>query len=198
MFDWIKNINKDYPEFYKRYLQKFEQRGKRFVVISLHTSGNNPEKDVIFSFGALAVVNNVVAIGDQFEVIIPQYKYLHDHNLSMEFIMESQMEKRTEAQAVEAFLEYIGNSILVGYRVQLQVDMINQALAHLNCGRLKNEALDLELMHRKFMDISPRPVSLDEMIKAHKLPELETDNVADEAYIRALLFLKLKNKLQIQ
>ena len=29
MIDWIKNINKDYPEFWKNYLTKFETRPNR-------------------------------------------------------------------------------------------------------------------------------------------------------------------------
>ena len=79
MLDWIKNINKPYPEFWKTYLSKFDIKTERYIALSLETSGLNPDKDVIMSFGAMAVVNNNVIIGDHFEVVIPQYKFLHAH-----------------------------------------------------------------------------------------------------------------------
>ena len=46
MLDWLKNINKEYPDFWKNYLDKFETKPNRFVVISTETSGLNPDKDV--------------------------------------------------------------------------------------------------------------------------------------------------------
>ena len=49
MLDWLININKDFPEFWKTYLSKFEKKSKRFVVLSTETTGLNPEKDVILS-----------------------------------------------------------------------------------------------------------------------------------------------------
>ena len=52
MLDWIKNINKEYPEFWKTYLSKFEKKSNRFVVLSTETTGLSLEKDVILSFGS--------------------------------------------------------------------------------------------------------------------------------------------------
>jgi hypothetical protein len=36
-------------------------------------------KDVILSIGAFAVVDDSIFIGDSFETILLQYKYLHDN-----------------------------------------------------------------------------------------------------------------------
>ena len=65
MLDWIKNINKEYPEFWKSYLSKFEKKPTRYVVLSTETTGLNPTKDVILSFGAIAVINDSIIIGYQ-------------------------------------------------------------------------------------------------------------------------------------
>ena len=70
MIDWIKNINKEYPDFWKSYLAKFETKSNRYVILSTETTGLNPRKDVILSFGAVAVVNDIIRIGDNFEVVI--------------------------------------------------------------------------------------------------------------------------------
>jgi DNA polymerase-3 subunit epsilon len=198
MFDWIKNISKEYPEFWKKYLVKFEHKSKRFVILSVESSGNNPQIDVIFAFGAIAVINNNIIVGDQFEVVIPQYKYLHDNNLSNEFIAESKQDKLAEPQAIEALIEYLGNAILVGHRIHLDVDMINEELEKMGCGRLRNEALDIEIMHRKLNDITDKQFSLDELSRFYKIPVAERFSVSDDAYAAALLFLKLKSRLGIQ
>ena len=70
MLDWLKNINKEYPDFWKTYLAKFEHKSNRYVVFSTETSGLNPDKDVILSIGSFAIVNNRIHIGDSFESIL--------------------------------------------------------------------------------------------------------------------------------
>jgi DNA polymerase-3 subunit epsilon len=196
MFDWIKNINKEYPEIWKSYISKFEKRSNRFVVLSTETTGLNPNKDVILSFGAIAVQNNSILIGDSFEVMLLQYVYLHDNGLSNEFIIESKQPKLGEREAIQAFLEYIGNAILVGHRIHFDVDLINVALEKLDCGKLKNEALDIEIMHKKLKDISSeKPISIDELCEIYKVPKSERLSSSEDAYTLALLFLKLKSKL---
>lgn len=111
MLDWLKHINKEYPDFWKSYLAKFENKSNRYVVLSTESTGLNPKKDVILSFGAIAVINDVIRIGDSFEVVILQYKYLHDNGLSNEFLIESNLNKLSEPQAIQALIEYLGNAV---------------------------------------------------------------------------------------
>jgi DNA polymerase-3 subunit epsilon len=80
MLDWLKNINKEHPEFWKNYVSKFDKKSTRFVVLSTET-GMNVEKDVILSIGSFAIDNSIV-IGDSFEAVLLQYKFLHDNGLS--------------------------------------------------------------------------------------------------------------------
>lgn len=195
MIDWIKNINKEYPDFWKSYLAKFESKSNRYVVLSTETTGLNPKKDVILSFGALAVVNDIIRIGDNFEVVILQYKYLHENGLSNEFLIDSKLSKLAEPQAMQALVEYIGNAVLVGHRIHFDIEMINDVLEKMECGKLKNEALDIEIMHQKLMDITNKSFSLEDLIKHYKLPLNEKNSASDDAYSIALLFLKLKSRL---
>lgn len=198
MLDWLKNIHKDYPDFWKTYLSKFEKKSNRFVVFSTETSGLNPEKDVILSIGSFAITNNRIHIGDSFECVLLQYKYFHDNGLSNEFILESKMKKLSEPEAIQAFIEYIGNAVLIGHHVDFDVDMINSALIKLDCGKLKNEALDIDVMYRKLMDINDKQFSLDELSDIFNLPKTYRNTPAEDAYTIALLFLKLKARLGIE
>lgn len=195
MLDWIKNISKDHPEFWKLYLAKFENKSNRFVILSTETTGLNPKKDVILSFGAIGVVEDIIRIGDNFEVAILQYKYLHDNGLSNEFLIESKLSKLAEPQAIQALVEYIGNSVLVGHRIHFDIEMINDVLEKMECGKLRNEALDVEIMHQKLMDITNKSFSLEDLVKQYKIPLNERNSAADDAYSIALLFVKLKARL---
>lgn len=198
MLDWIKNINKEYPDFWKEYLTKFETKPNRFVVLSTETSGLNPNKDVILSLGALSVIDDGIVIKDNFEAVLLQYKFLQDNGLSNEFIIESKMLKMPEPDAIEAFVNFIGNSILVGHHINFDIEMLNAALERLDCGRLKNEALDIDMMYRKLMDINDKQFSLDDLSEIYKIPKSDRNSSSEDAYKIALLFLKLKSRLGIK
>ncbi|WP_289659744.1 3'-5' exonuclease [Flavobacterium panacagri] len=198
MLDWLKNINKDYPEFWKDYLTKFESKPNKFVVLSTETSGLNPDKDVILSLGAFSVIDNSIVIKESFETVLLQYKYLQDNGLSNEFIIESKMMKMPEPDALEALVNFIGNSILVGHHINFDVEMLNAALERLDCGRLKNEALDVDVMYRKLTDINDKQFSLDDLCEIYKIPKSDRNSSSEDAYRIGLLFLKLKSRLGIK
>ena len=198
MFDWIKNINKEYPEFWKDYLTKFETKPDRFVVLSTETSGLNPNKDVILSLGAFSIIDDSIVIKDSFESVLLQYKFLHDNGLSNEFIIESKMIKMEEPAALEAFINFLGNAVLVGHHINFDIEMLNSALERLDCGRLRNEALDVDMMYRKLTDINDKQFSLDDLGEIFKIPKSDRNSSSEDAYRTALLFLKLKSRLGIK
>ncbi|BDB57420.1 exonuclease domain-containing protein [Flavobacterium ammonificans] len=198
MLDWLKNITKEHPEFWKEYLSKFDQKSNRYVILSTEKTGLNPDKDVILSFGCFGVVNDSLLIGDNFEVVLLQYKFLHDNELSNEFIVESKLQKLGEPEAIQSLLQYIGNATLVGYRIDTDVEIINTALEKMDCGRLKNEPLDLEIMHCRLNDINNKQFTLDELCTLYKVPISDRNSASEEAYKMGLLFLKLKSRLGLK
>ncbi|GAA3755891.1 3'-5' exonuclease [Flavobacterium ginsengiterrae] len=198
MLDWIKNINKDYPEFWKDYLTKLEAKPSKYVVLSTETSGLNPNKDVILSLGAFSVMDNSIVIKENFEAVLLQYKFLEDNGLSNEFIIESKMTKMPEAEALEAFINFLGNAVLVGHHINFDIEMLNAALERLDCGRLKNEALDIDVMYRKLTDINDKQFSLNDLCEIYKIPKSDRNSSAEDAYKIGLLFLKLKSRLKIK
>ncbi len=198
MLDWLKNISKEHPEFWKNYLSKFDKKSNRYVVLCTETTGINPKKDVILSFGAVAVVNDNIIIGDSFEVAIPQYRFIHDNGIAHDYLLDSDQPKLAEPAAIEQFINYLGNATLVGHRIHLYVEMINEDLEKLSCGRLKNEALDIEIMYKKLHDINDKKFSLEELSHIFKIAQTDRISSSDEAYTMALLFLKLKSRLGLK
>ncbi|WPR70699.1 3'-5' exonuclease [Flavobacterium sp. NG2] len=191
-------MNKVYPEFWKTYLSTFNKKSKRYVILSTETTGENLYKDVILTFGAFSVIDDSIHIGDNFEAVLMQYKYFHDNKLPFDFIVESKLKKMGEPDAIKAFIDYLGNAILVGHNINFHVEMINAALERLECGHLKNEALDINIMHQKLVEITDQDFSLDELFAIYKINNEEKGSAPDTAYKMALLFLKLKSRLGLK
>jgi DNA polymerase-3 subunit epsilon len=198
MLDWLKQINKESPDFWKTYLAKFRKKSNRYVVLSTETSGINLNSDVILSIGAFAIIDDSIHIKDSFEAVLLQYKFLHDNHLSNEFIIESKLPKLGESEAIKAFIDYLGNAVIVGHHVDFDVDMINTTLDRLDCGRLKNEALDIDIMHRKLNDITDKQFNLEELSATYNVSKIERNSSSEDAYKIALLFLKLKSRLGLK
>jgi DNA polymerase-3 subunit epsilon len=197
MLDWIKNIAKESPEFWKNYAKKFKEKSTRYVVVSTETTGLNVEKDVILSIGAIGIENNAIFIGDSFEMSIPQHQFLKANGLENEFLIIENSPKLPENEAIQKFVEFIGNATLVGHRIAFDVEMINKTLEKLGCGRLKNEALDIEVMYKKLHDINDRNFSIDDLCTYFKLSITDRFSIIDVTYTIALLFLKLKSRLKL-
>lgn len=190
MIDWIKNINKKYPEFWKKYLSTFEEKSNRYISLALETTGLNAEKDLILSIAAISIVNDTIFVGESFEINISQNNSFHHDSLISK-------PKIDQFEALELFLNFIKNAILIGHRIYFDIEIINEALNKMDCGRLKNEALDIEIMYKKLHDLNDdKSFSLGELASFYKIPKYEP-STPNEAYSIALLFLKLKTKLGI-
>lgn len=199
MLDWLKNINKEHPEFWKEYLAKFSKKSHRYVILSTEATGDSVEKDVITYISAFAVENDAILIKDSFETILLQYRFLHDNHLSNEYIIESKILKLSEPEALKSFVEYLGNGIIVGHEIESNVEMINATLERLDCGKLRNEALDIDIMHRKLHELpEDKEFSLEELADYYKIASTQGESTTEKAYKIALLFLKLKFKLGLK
>jgi DNA polymerase-3 subunit epsilon len=192
-----KLFHKEYPEFWKKYSESFKNPATKYVVISMETSGLDTEKDVIMSIAATSIVENRILLKDSFEIFIQHNKPL-DSSLDNEFIMVSKVEKVAEDIAIETLINYIGNSILIGHRIDFDIEMLNNTLSHLKLGKLKNEAYDIEAMFNKIADTNEKKYALDEMSTSLNMAISNRNSVADDAYSIAILFLKLKSKLGIK
>lgn len=190
-----KLFNKEYPEFWKKYTESFKNPATKYVVISMETSGLDTEKDVIMSIAATSVIQNRIILKDSFEIFIQHKKHTEIDN---EFISVSKVDKILENEAIETLLNYLNNSILIGHRIDFDIEMLNEALSRLKLGKIRNEAFDIEAMFNKIMETNEKKYSLEEMSKSLKINLSDRNSVADDAYSIALLFLKMKDKLGIK
>ncbi|HEU4496958.1 MAG TPA: 3'-5' exonuclease [Flavobacterium sp.] len=194
MLDWLK-INKEYPEFWKSYLRKFDHKPNRFVALSTETTGLDPENDALISIGAVALENDKIIVKDSFYISI----YQENPEIAVKSgILNSDGQKISEPEAISAFIGYLGNAILVGHRIHFDIEMINRALDRMQVGKLRNEALDIEVMYQKWKQLlEDRQFTLAELAASFKMQNNERHTASDDAYTISLLFLRLKHRLKL-
>lgn len=200
-FNWFKKIVKDYPKFWETYLSCFdenESKTKRYVVFDCETTGLDYKSDRILSIGAVAIQNDKIIVGDFMEVFLQQDIFKPESVPIHGILKEGKEEKIVEAEAIIRFLEFIKEATLVGHHVAFDIEMINQALYRLNVGTLKNQAMDTDVMYQKLKYLPyEQHASLDELCDIYKIKKSDRHTASGDAFITALLFLKLKKKLEI-
>jgi DNA polymerase-3 subunit epsilon len=116
----------------------------RFVVVDVETTGLNLMQDRLISIGAVAVVNGKVALGDSFYVVLQQQAASDKGNILLHGIGTSaQLEGEPPAEALLAFLDYLGKSPLVAFHVTFDETMIKRALRDYLGLNFKHPWLDL-------------------------------------------------------
>lgn len=184
MLDWFKNLGKDYPEFWKNYLQQFEKPSAKKVALYIETTGINPSTDRILSIGAISVENNQIAIENSLEI-----------ELNKEDILSGKDVSYAEVQAIESLINFIENATIIGHRIHYDIEILNVYLEKIQCGRIKNNLLDVEVMHGRILDTPAKQFSLTELYTTYKIQNPEVQSSGNSAYSIALLFLKMRGKL---
>lgn len=198
-FDWLTGNN--LPQFWKNYLSFFDDDDdaqKRYVVFDMETTGLDWKDDVVLSIGAIGIKGNAIEVGDFFEVSLLQPKYTPQSVAMQGVIRQNENEKVVEAEAMIRFLNFAKGATLVGNNVNLDIEMINQALKRLDLGRLKNPIMDTNALYIRWKDLpDDSHASLDELCDALKIRKQDRHTAAGNAYTTALVFLKLKRKLAL-
>lgn len=200
MLEWL--TGKGDPGFWKEYLAHFDKEVSsapvRYVVFDCEKTGQDWKEDQLLSIGGIAVIDDAVAVGDFFEVFIQNNKETNP-NEAVEKLLKVKPDAVIEQEAFPEFLKFIKNATLVGHSTNLDLEMINQALKKMNLGKLKNDVLDINVMHQRLKNLSEdQHHTLDELCDLYKIKKNSRSTASGDAFSSALLFLKLKRKLKMK
>jgi DNA polymerase-3 subunit epsilon len=200
IFSWFKN--RKLPLFWKAYLKKFKEKQPksieetRFVVFDTETTGLNIEKDKILSIGAIGLENNIIDVSDSFEIYLKQNDYNPDTAQIHGILKSGNLIKHTERRALENFIDYIGNSVLVAHHAAFDIEMINVSLNRMHLPKLKNKSIDTGILYKKLEGKKDSHFNLDFLCDEFNIPKHDRHTASGDAYITALLFLKIISKLK--
>jgi DNA polymerase-3 subunit epsilon len=200
LFNWFKKDNKIYPEFWESYVSCFDSKlkentEKRVVVFDTETTGLDFRTDVILSIGAVGIVGNTISVKDSLELFMIQTVFKRETVPIHGILKQGKEEKITETEGIIQFLDFIKDAVLVGHHVSFDVKMINEGLKRMGLGKLKNRSIDTDRIYQKFKGLQQDQHSgLDELCGIFKIQKSDRHTAIGDAYITALIYLRLKNK----
>lgn len=174
---------------------------ERFVVLDTETTGFDYTTDRILCIGAIVLQNNKIPINGSFEVFIQQEHYdqatAKIHGILKEFVID----RPSELEALQQFLEFLGDSIIIAHHTIFDITMINKALERNGLPKLKNKTLDTAVLYKKTLLVSnllerKENYSLDELADKFDISKKDRHTAMGDAYITAIAFLKILNKLK--
>ncbi|TPG43905.1 PolC-type DNA polymerase III [Flavobacterium pectinovorum] len=173
----------------------------RFVVLDTETTGLDYDNDRILCIGALILQNGIIAIQDSFEVYIEQDHYdkstAQIHGILKAFIIQ----RPTELEALQQFLTFLGDSIIIAHHTTFDVTMINKALERNGLPELTNKRLDTTILYKKTLIKShlferKDHYTLDDLADKFDISKKDRHTALGDAYITAIAFLKIVSKLR--
>lgn len=103
--------------------------GTRYVVVDVETSGLNVNKDRLIAIGAIAINHGRINLADSMEIVLQQDQVSDKDNILIHGITgEIQREGMPAADALLAFLEFLGKSPLIAFHVAFDNTIISKAI----------------------------------------------------------------------
>ncbi len=163
----------------------------RYIVVAVESSGLNMVRDSLISIGAVAVCEGVIDANDAFEVVLRQDEVSSHENILIHGIGGSAQREGVEpADALLAFLDYVGRAPLVAYHAEFDRAMIGRALREFLGKDLDLPWIDLAwVMPELFRELIDGQVVLDEWLQRFDIENILRHNAVSDAYATAKLLL---------
>lgn len=169
----------------------------RFVVLDSETTGLNPATDRIITIGAVAVCGGEIVLEDSFSALI---QVAHNTEaVTVHGVTRDQARQGlSEADALEQFLDYLRDGVIVGHHIGHDVATIDAAMERLWGGRLLNRHLDtmdvtlhLERDGALAAYAPVRQFTLDSLCAMFGVTPHDRHTATGDAFITAQVFLRL-------
>jgi DNA polymerase III subunit epsilon len=195
----------DPPAFLQDYLASFDATWTddtpadrvRFVVLDTETTGLDPRRDRLITIGALGVSGGEIVMPDCFEVML-KVAYNNSSVTVHGVTRDEAREGLDEPRAIEEFLNYLRDGVIVGHHIGHDIAALSCALERHFGQELKNRSLDtmdLTLHLEKdgaFLDRrAPQGFSLDALCDLFGVAAHDRHTAGGDAFITAQIFLRL-------
>ena len=169
----------------------------RFILLDCETTGLDPKKDRLITIGAVAVVGGEILLDDTFEALL-EVSYNSPAVTVHGITREQSREGVPEQEALQAFLEYLGDGVIVGHHIGHDIASLNIAYERHGGFSLENLSLDtmeLALSLEKAGAFGETDAfsefSLDALCSRFGVIPHDRHTAAGDAFITAQVFLRL-------
>jgi DNA polymerase-3 subunit epsilon len=160
--------------------------------------------DNIFSIGAVRITNYTFYIADSQSILGKNQQLQTQNAVAIHGLVQTDIKGQSEPESIAALFKFVGSDIIVGHHIAFDIAMLNKLSRKNGGGDLKNNLLDTSYLARR-LDHTTDPDSLDR--KEYTLDKLcsrfkvipKARHTADgDAFITAIVFMKLIQKLYIK
>ncbi len=193
-------------ERFRRFDQGLSLEEYEFTVVDTELTGMDHRKDEIVSIGAVRIRGMAIAPGENFYAVV-RPSCLPKACTLIHRITPSEVEAAPDlADVLPEFADYLGQSLVVGHHIGMDMAFINRASRGILGGPMVNPCLDtlrLAQVHEeeRRMDhddrFNPRlSYTLADLSGQYGLPRFPAHNALSDAMQTACLFLFLARKLR--
>lgn len=189
----------------ERYLAAFENtftddtpiEQVRFVVLDTETTGLDPRRDKIITIGALAVCGGEILLDDSFEQML-KVAYNNSSVTVHGVTRDEASEGMDEPQALELFLDYLRDGVIVGHHIGHDIQALNCACERHFDLTLRNRSLDTMDLTLHLDDAGAfgkrtmaQGFSLDGLCDMFGIVPHDRHTAGGDAFLTAQIFLRL-------
>jgi len=170
----------------------------RYVVVDTELTGLDEKKDSIVSIGAVRMVGGTIKLGDMFYRLVSPKAALKADSVCIHEIMPSEVAEQPGIEAaLDEFLDYVGNDVLVGHFISIDLSFLNREMKRIHGCELPNPALDTFSIYewlrkrQRARDCFTTAIAgyrLYDIIKCFDIPVHGAHNAIMDAFATAQLF----------
>lgn len=170
-----------------------------YVVIDTELTGLDEKKDSLISIGAIKMKGGRIYLGEYLYRIIKPEQYLTKESILIHGLTPQELESGVDIEKALIELEnFIGDDILVGHCVSIDIAFLNRDIKKLSRKTLKNPLVDTWLLYENLKKRFPSERCLSQMShnlydasRCFGIPVENAHNALIDAFITAQFFQRL-------
>ena len=169
----------------------------RFVALDTETTGLDPKRDRVITIGAVGIMDGQIDLADSFEAML-KIAYNQSAVTVHGVTRDEARDGMDEREALEDFLGYLGDGVIVGHHIGFDIEILNCACQRHFEVKLLNRWLDtmdltLHLKDSGALETprAPSGFSLDALCDLFGVAPRDRHTAGGDAFITALIFLRL-------
>ena len=177
-----------------------------FVAFDSELTGRDFKRDSLISLGAVKLKGRTILPAKTFYRLVKPDSELTSQSVVIHEIMPSVLKDADElADVIEDFIDFIGDAVLVGHFVHIDVNFVNKAMKKLYGRKLQNPSVDTASLQDWLYENDSRfarhyggmmaTSDLFSMAQKYDIPITKAHNAFCDAFITAQLFQRFLNFL---
>lgn len=173
----------------------------QYVVLDTETTGFDVKRDRILCIGALKLFRQQIQVKETLELYVKQEHYDSGSAEIHGILSKEARPCLPEEQALQEFISYLGEAVIVAHHAHFDMAMINAALERNGLTVINNRVIDTSTLYRKTLISSPLIIkkeryTLDELADKYDISKKDRHTALGDAYITAVAFLKIVQALK--